>query len=87
MLLVQKSHTVQKFLGLRNDFFLITPLSFDWPQNQILQDVQVWKEVITLKDHSNFLTDQVEILLTASDRLAIQENIASLNGLQTINAT
>ena len=87
MLLVQKSHTVQEFLSLRNDFFLITPLSFNRPQNQILQDVQVWKEVITLKDHSDFLTNQVEILLTASDRLAIQENVASLNGLQAIDAT
>ena len=47
----------------------------------------MWKEVITLKDHSDFLTNQVEILLTASDRLAIQENIASLNGLQAIDAT
>ena len=87
MLLVQKSHTVQKFLSLDNDFFLITPLSFDWPQNQILQDVQMWKEVITLKYHSDFLTNQVEILLTASDRLAIKENVASLNRLQAIDAT
>ena len=47
----------------------------------------MWKEVITLKDHSDFLTNQVEILLTASDRLAIQGNVASLDGLQAIDAT
>ena len=45
------------------------------------------EEVVTLKDHSDFLTNQMKILLTASDRLAIQENIASLNGLQAIDAT
>ena len=39
------------------------------------------EEVITLKDHSDFLTNQVEILLATSDRLAIQENIPSLDGL------
>ncbi len=44
MLLVQKSYTVQKFLSLLADFFLITPLSFDWPQKSDLQDVQMWKE-------------------------------------------
>ena len=39
------------------------------------------EEVITLKDHSDFLTNQVKILLATSDRLAIQKNIASLDGL------
>ena len=81
MFLVKKSHTIQKFLSLGYDFFLVTSLSFDWPQNQILQDVQMREEVITLKDHSDFLTNQVKILLATSDRLAIQENIASLDGL------
>ena len=45
------------------------------------------EEVITLKDHADFLTNQVEILLTASDRLAIKENVASLNSLQAIDTT
>ena len=40
----------------------------------------MWKEVIALKDHSDFLTNQVKILLATSDRLAIQNNIASLDG-------
>ena len=45
------------------------------------------EEVITLKDHSDFLTNQVKILLATSDRLAIQENIPSLNSLQAIDTT
>ena len=31
----------------------------------------MWKEVITLKDHADFLTNQMEILLTTSDRLTV----------------
>ncbi len=43
-------------------------------------------ERVTFERPSDFQTNQVEILLTASDRLAIKEN-ASLNCPQAIDAT
>ena len=82
-----ESNSSQQDFCLRLCILSAAMLHLHRRQNDIPQNGLMWKKIITLKYHSDFLPHLTHIFSMRGNRLPIQQHFSAVNCLQAVQAT